>query len=258
MPKLPHTTLDKIIRDALGWFGDDTGRAYTRALRYAHAFRREYIADGGTELRTAELLVLSDRTAVLPDDYVEWGHLGLQLPGWPCTKNVLYNPRLPAPHAAQVPGPGLAATAPEAPAGFGLLLVPDPHDPATPRWDYVGLPVQGAGVGAGGYGGDFKIDDKDGLIVCSSTVPAGAVLVLEYYTFDAPEGTPTVIDALAHDWGVFRVVAELHRKKENLAMAREFDTKANQEKERFENRTSTFSVATALHMQRLAAAQRYK
>lgn len=244
-------TLDQLIEEACQQFApaDAPTRYYTAAIPHANAFRRELIAGTGRELRTAYLELGQDRCADLPDDYVEYTMLGLQLPGWGTVRNLIYNGSLSkatAPHATRQDTQD-------------FLTPPTTYECEQARHGLLDDGYDGyCGFGYPGFSQEFRIDREEGRIICNSRVPADALLVLEYYGFGAKDGEDIAIDPLAHSWGINYILWKLHLQKQNLAMARELERLTLTEKTKYTNRTRNFSLAGATQAKQQASAQRWK
>lgn len=213
-------TLDQLITEACEQFApaDAPTRYYTAALPHAQAFRRELISSTSRETITALLQVGPDRTAALPDNYVEYERLGAlsddEQSVYPlsCGDTRAYT------------------TAP--------ISIVYPHD-----WMRIG---------------HFQIDPKQGVVTCNSLVPTDTILVLEYKSFGAADGEDIAIDPLAHSWGISFILERLHAQKKDWNAVAYHKGEAVKEKDKYKARTRTFSLVGAMQAKHMAAAQRWK
>lgn len=244
----PLLTLDQLITDACEIFApaDAPTRYYLAALPHAQAFRRELIAGTNRQLKTAYLELGLDRSVALPEDYVEYTMLGLQLPGWGVTRNLIYN--------ASISGLPL----PE-PQPFGIvdyLTPPTTYECEQARY---GLLADGyCGYGIGSWNAEFRIDREEGRIICNSRVPSDALLVLEYYGFGAKDGEDIAIDPLAHSWGIQYILEKLSAQKKDWSAVQYHKAEALKERQKYKDRTRNFSLEGAMQVKQQAAAQRWK
>jgi hypothetical protein len=201
MSTFNYSTLDTTIRRAL--ISDDAEnktpylKAFTHARRW---YENEYA--GAVEKayghRTVKLVVEVDRTAALPDDYVEWSMVGLRRGEH--VHNLLYNPALVAVPVLDGPnGPSIQAPAYE--------------------YQYTNC-LEAFGVDClTGYGypalrpGEFTVQRAERQLLVSSQISPGTQLLLHYLSDDAPCGQSTIIHPLAESWLEFYILDYLNRKR---------------------------------------------
>ncbi len=214
-------TLDQLIVEACEQFAptDAPTRYHAAALPYAKAFRRKLITSTSRENRAGLLEIGNDRTADLPDDYVEYVRLGVLSDDGQAIYTLAY---------ADVGLPGAPA----------LNAAAYPHD-----W-----------MGEGG----FRIDLATRRVVCNSLVPEHTLLVLEYKSFSAKDGEDIAIDPLAHTWGVKYILAELHNQKQNWQAAAKAEQARDTEFRLYEQAIRNFTLAGVRHINHRAAAQLWK
>lgn len=239
-------TLDQLITEACEIFApaDAPTRYYSAALSHAAAFRRAYSRNNPATIRTAYLQVADDRTVDLPDDYANWKMLGLTFPGWGAIRNLVYNGSLPL---------AVAAGAPDD------YLEPPTESELVARYGSIDADTDGyCGFGHPGHANEFRFDEEHGRIVCSSRVPTDAVLVLEYYGFDAPAGQDIAIEAIAHDWALNFLLEKLFAQKKDWNTVNYYKGEAEKARLKYKEDKRTFGVDNVLHAKHTAARQRWK
>jgi len=202
MSEFKFSTLDAAIRRAL--LGDDADNKKLYARAFVHArnwYEVEYPTSGEKSYgyRTEQLRVEVDRTAALPDDYVEWSMVGIRRGEQ--VYNLLHNPALvvmperPAPAPVALPQLFAEPTAP--------VMVPEP----APIYEYCYTNwLENQGVDVVGYGypsmrqGEFTVQRAERQLLLSSAISPGDVLLLHYLSTDAPAGQSTPIHPLAINW----------------------------------------------------------
>lgn len=178
-------TLSAGVSATLAKLGDKDGRYFARLIPFAYDFYKDYVADTARENRTVELVVLPDRTAVLPDDYDNYVMVGVRQGQY--VRNLVHNPRLaglPAEYDVEQ----------EVGAVFDTEgIVPQ----VVLKHSYVGW--EGGeleGYAYPGAGKEFRVDSRTRRIVCSSEIPVGTVLLLHYYSFSPDPSEGWVLDPL--------------------------------------------------------------
>lgn len=172
-----YTTVDAVIIDTCHKIGDMGLRKY--AQLFAHAlswFTADYNPESGQTLKTVLLDVSPDRTANLPDDYLDFVVVGRQYGDK--IRTLAHNPKLsPLPPVE----PFLDRTP--------LDVYPDA---LWPCYEYAGWGGGSLyGYGWGEYQEEFTFDAQDRTLRLSSMMTTDEPLYFQYRSSDLNPGKPT-------------------------------------------------------------------
>jgi hypothetical protein len=228
MSTFKYNTLDTTIRRALIGFDADNKKLYLKTFVDA---RRWYENDYNTiekayGHRTTKLVVEIDRTAALPDDYVEWSMVGLRR--GERIHNLLHNPALVAVPVLDHPnGPSIQAPVYE--------------------YQYTNC-LENLGVDClTGYGypalrlGEFTVQRAERQLLVSSQISPGQELYLHYLSDDAPCGTSTIIHPLAESWLEFYLKTFLFEKSDP-GLSAKYETRTERARLDYLQKRSSFQL----------------
>jgi hypothetical protein len=218
----PLLTLDMLISEACELFApnDAPTRYYDAGMKHAKAFRRELIQTTSRENRTAFLEIGNDRTAALPDDYVQYARLGVLSDDEQSIYPLIYSDDIPLTERSTYP---------------------------SSAWPCEWMRT-----------GGFRIDNETRRVVCNSLVPQFTILVLDYKAFGAETGEDIAIDPLCHTWAVQYILRELHKQKKDWQSAGEAERDMNRAKALYKQSVRDFTLAGAMQIRHETAAQRWK
>jgi hypothetical protein len=226
-----YTTVDAVITQACHKLGDTGMRKYGQLLAHALTwFQADYNAESGQTIRTVRLDVGPDRTANLPDDYLDFVVVGR--PYGDRIRTLAHNPKL-SPLPATEPWLDRCA----------LDAVPQDWWPC---YEYAGW--EGGtlcGYGWGEYREEFTIDLHERTLRLSSLLGTEEPLFFQYISNDLNPGKPTPLHpayALSLEYWLLWQMA-LRPPAQNLSNAREYERLYYKAKARAKAQLDPFSYA---------------
>lgn len=220
-----YSTVDKIVRETLIKMGEDTLHKYSLLLVHANTFLEEFNIDTAQELKTVKLEMDSHRKVMLPDDYIDFSKVGIQVGDR--VRLLTYNAEL-----AKLPACENEATA-------NIYRPIDADEFGVPFINYRGHEL--VGYGKGHYKEGFIIDRGLRIIRFGTEINVGNIY-LEYISNQVEVCAETPVNPLAKDalqnWILWHYY--LHRKDPIYPQYEQYYYRAER---KMHNRMDPFSIA---------------
>ena len=229
-PREKFSTADKIVKATLGKLGLADKRYYLQFLQFLYSFLDEYTVEDAGQIKTVQLAVQANRTADLPDDYVDWVRVGQQVGSY--ILNLAFNRDL--------------SLMPDADVTFPTGATPDASPYAVQQANLSLYPFMGwsggalAGYGAGGYRREFVVDKADRQIRLNSQLNAYP-LYLEYIGSDTRNGPETMVDPRAKMAAEYYILWQYSLRKKELGPAQNYERLYYRERENIVRRSDEFT-----------------